>query len=114
MTTTETNLAAFAQLQLKPVSWLKLTGGTRFDQFFYGIDNRLNPAMADSPLSCGRASESSVYEALTPSEAEARIERTLQMEAAVHLRRLQSGLPILATVGSTAPFIGLLARYGGS
>jgi len=45
MTTTETDLAAFAQLQLKPFSWLKLTGGGRFDQFFYEIDNRLNPAI---------------------------------------------------------------------
>lgn len=45
MNTTESDLAAFAQLQLKPVSWLKLTGGARFDQFFYDIDNRLNPAL---------------------------------------------------------------------
>jgi len=44
MSNTETDLAGFAQLQVKPVSWLKLTGGVRFDQFFYQIDNRLNPA----------------------------------------------------------------------
>jgi outer membrane receptor protein involved in Fe transport len=44
MSNTETDLAGFAQLQVKPISWLKLTAGARFDQFFYQIDNRLNPA----------------------------------------------------------------------
>ncbi len=45
MSNTETDLAGFAQLQVKPVSWLKLTGGARYDQFYYQIDNRLNPAI---------------------------------------------------------------------
>ena len=35
--TTETNLAGFAQLQVKPVSWLKLTAGARVDQFYYNV-----------------------------------------------------------------------------
>jgi outer membrane receptor protein involved in Fe transport len=42
---TETNLAGYAQLQIKPVPWLKLTGAERFDQFFYDIGNQLNPAL---------------------------------------------------------------------
>ncbi len=37
MNTTETNLAGFAQLQVKPVSWLKLTAGARVDQFYYDV-----------------------------------------------------------------------------
>ena len=43
--TVETNLAGYAQLQVKPLAWLKLTCGSRIDQFFYNIDNRLNPAI---------------------------------------------------------------------
>jgi biopolymer transport protein ExbB/TolQ len=42
-----------------------------------------------------------------------RIERSLGMEISTHLRRLQSGLPILATVGSTAPFVGLFGTVWG-
>ena len=42
-TTVETNLAGYAQLQVKPLPWLKLTGGSRLDQFFYTIDNRVAP-----------------------------------------------------------------------
>jgi outer membrane receptor protein involved in Fe transport len=42
---TETNLAGYAQLQVKPAPWLKITGAERFDQFFYSVDNRLNPAL---------------------------------------------------------------------
>jgi len=37
----------FGELQLKPVYWFKLTGATRYDQFFYDLHNRLNPL--DSP-----------------------------------------------------------------
>jgi outer membrane receptor protein involved in Fe transport len=37
----QTNLAGFAQLQVKPVQWLKLTGGTRYDHFFYDVENKL-------------------------------------------------------------------------
>jgi outer membrane receptor protein involved in Fe transport len=39
----ETNLAGFGEVQVKPVSWLKLTVGSRFDQFFYDIDDRITP-----------------------------------------------------------------------
>lgn len=40
---TQHNIAAFGQLQIKPLPWLKLTAGGRFDQFYYDIDDRLNP-----------------------------------------------------------------------
>lgn len=39
----EHNLGGFGQVQVKPTEWLKLTGGARFDQFFYDISNRLTP-----------------------------------------------------------------------
>ena len=38
MSNTETDLAGFVQLQVKPVSWLKLTAGGRFDQYYYDVD----------------------------------------------------------------------------
>ncbi|MGA7323451.1 MAG: MotA/TolQ/ExbB proton channel family protein [Rhodomicrobium sp.] len=47
------------------------------------------------------------------SDAQACVERALQMEIASQMRRLQSGLPILATVGSTAPFVGLFGTVWG-
>jgi biopolymer transport protein ExbB/TolQ len=63
------------------------------------------------------------FEALTADEAceaaetrtilQERIVRTLGMEIAAVLRHLQSGLPILATVGSTAPFVGLFGTVWG-
>jgi outer membrane receptor protein involved in Fe transport len=37
----------FAEIQIKPVDWFKLTGGSRYDQFFYDLRNRFNPL--DSP-----------------------------------------------------------------
>lgn len=42
---TETNLASYAQLQIKPAPWLKITGAERFDQFFYNVNNRLDPTL---------------------------------------------------------------------
>jgi len=47
------------------------------------------------------------------SEAQASVECGLQMEIASQMRRLQSGLPILATVGPTAPFVGLFGTVWG-
>lgn len=41
---TEHNLAGFGQVQVKPFDWMKLTAGARFDQFFYDVSNRIDPA----------------------------------------------------------------------
>ncbi|NVO15258.1 MAG: TonB-dependent receptor [Rhodoplanes sp.] len=41
--TEQTNLAGFAQIQVKPAEWLKITGGGRFDQFFYDVTDHLAP-----------------------------------------------------------------------
>lgn len=40
---TEHSIAAFGQVQIKPLSWLKLTAGGRFDQFSYDINDRVTP-----------------------------------------------------------------------
>ncbi len=47
------------------------------------------------------------------SELKANIQGSLQLEIAAQVRRLQSGLPFLATVGSTAPFVGLFGTVWG-
>jgi biopolymer transport protein ExbB/TolQ len=49
----------------------------------------------------------------TRSEFNSRLERSLQIEAGAQMQRLQAGLPFLATVGSTAPFIGLFGTVWG-
>ncbi len=49
----------------------------------------------------------------TQAEFSARLERSLQIEQSAQLQRLQSGLPFLATVGSTAPFVGLFGTVWG-
>ena len=40
---TQTNLAGFGQVQVKPLPWLKFTAGGRFDQFYYTLDDRIAP-----------------------------------------------------------------------
>ncbi len=47
------------------------------------------------------------------SGSQERIERILGLEITAQLRRLQGGLPILATVGATAPFVGLFGTVWG-
>jgi biopolymer transport protein ExbB/TolQ len=49
----------------------------------------------------------------TQAEFNARLEKSLQIETSAQLQRLQSGLPFLATVGSTAPFVGLFGTVWG-
>ena len=49
----------------------------------------------------------------TQAEFNARLKKSLQMETSAQLQRLQSGLPFLATVGSTAPFVGLFGTVWG-
>jgi outer membrane receptor protein involved in Fe transport len=41
---TETDIGPYAQVQWKPVSWLKLTAAERFDQFYYNVVDRLAPS----------------------------------------------------------------------
>ncbi len=47
------------------------------------------------------------------AEFSARLEKSLQLETSAQLQRLQSGLSFLATVGSTAPFVGLFGTVWG-
>ena len=45
--------------------------------------------------------------------AQARIDRSMDVAIAKEAGRLQKGLPVLATVGSTAPFVGLFGTVWG-
>ncbi|MCE8538634.1 protein TolQ [Ruegeria pomeroyi] len=45
--------------------------------------------------------------------AQARIDRSMDVAIAKEAERLQRGLPVLATVGSTAPFVGLFGTVWG-
>jgi biopolymer transport protein ExbB/TolQ len=47
------------------------------------------------------------------TEFKAAIQGSLELEIAAQMRRLQSGLPVLATVGATAPFVGLFGTVWG-
>jgi biopolymer transport protein ExbB/TolQ len=47
------------------------------------------------------------------AEQRERIERAMRAAAAAELHRIEPGLPFLATVGSAAPFIGLLGTVWG-
>jgi biopolymer transport protein ExbB/TolQ len=47
------------------------------------------------------------------SDYQLRLERTMKLRAKEELRRTESGLSFLATVGSTAPFIGLFGTVWG-
>jgi biopolymer transport protein ExbB/TolQ len=60
-----------------------------------------------------------IVDAEPPAEVEtqaeycARLEKSLTLEAGAQMQRLQAGLPFLATVGSTAPFVGLFGTVWG-
>ena len=54
-----------------------------------------------------------VAEGESRAEFNARLEKSLSIETGKELQRLQSGLPFLATVGSTAPFVGLFGAVWG-
>ncbi len=49
----------------------------------------------------------------TRSERRDRIERAMRAAVAAELRRVEPGLPFLATVGSAAPFVGLFGTVWG-
>lgn len=81
----------------------ELTAGLRGATAQNWLAQRFQAVVAAEPLPHGEAR----------SEFGARLERSLQIEASAQIQRLQTGLPFLATVGSTAPFIGLFGTVWG-
>jgi biopolymer transport protein ExbB/TolQ len=80
-----------------------LTAGTQGGHAQNWLAQRLQAVADAEPGPCGE----------TRSEFNARLERSLQTEANAQIQRLQTGLPFLATVGATAPFIGLFGTVWG-
>ncbi len=86
----------------RQVSALERAGAGRSDASDWLVDRMRRVADAE-PVASGE----------TQAEFSARLERSLQIEQTAQLQRLQSGLPFLATVGSTAPFVGLFGTVWG-
>ncbi|WGF90430.1 MotA/TolQ/ExbB proton channel family protein [Marinivivus vitaminiproducens] len=80
-------------------------------------------AASDRPAASGRVAQAIVHAGLgaaedrdmqeSRAERRERIERAMRAAMTGELRRLEMGLPFLATVGSAAPFIGLFGTVWG-
>ncbi|WP_161539758.1 TonB-dependent receptor [Paramagnetospirillum kuznetsovii] len=64
---TQTDAAAYVQVQVKPLSWLKLTGGTRYDRYDIDLTNKLTPA--SSPVAGGEVFSPKIGATVTPIDA---------------------------------------------
>lgn len=69
--------------------------------------------LGDGVLAAGAAEWRDRDPTESRSQRRARIEQAMRETAAEHLRRAEPGLPLLATIGSTAPFVGLLGTVWG-
>lgn len=76
------------------------------------VPARLGP-LGGSVLAVGDAERQDHDPAESRAERRTRIEQAMRETAAAHLRRAEPGLPLLATIGSTAPFVGLLGTVWG-
>lgn len=66
-----------------------------------------------SVLTAGREAWADRTDGESRAEIRDRVERAMRAAAALELRRLEIGLPFLATVGSAAPFVGLFGTVWG-
>jgi biopolymer transport protein ExbB/TolQ len=71
------------------------------------------PGIAGAVLAAGIEAWHDADETETRAERRERIERAMRARMAAALRRLEAGLPVLATTGSTAPFVGLFGTVWG-
>lgn len=69
--------------------------------------------LGDGVLAAGAAEWRDRDPTESRSQRRARIEQAMRETAVEHLRRAEPGLPLLATIGSTAPFVGLLGTVWG-
>jgi biopolymer transport protein TolQ len=67
--------------------------------------------LASMLLAAGRREEVDVGE--SRADYRARLERAMRAAVSAELRRIEPGLPFLATVGSAAPFVGLFGTVWG-
>src|SRR5579864_1478666 len=108
---------AFASLLCWAVSFEKLLRYLAFRQQLSGLEKAVIHSQPMSGWLGKRFLQLIEQEKREPSETQAgfqdRLEKTLAMDISVQLRRLQSGLAVLATLGSTAPFVGLFGTVWG-
>lgn len=69
------------------------------------------PGLGARLLAAGRREEPEFGE--SRAEYRARLERAMRAAVSAELRRIEPGLPFLATVGSAAPFVGLFGTVWG-
>jgi biopolymer transport protein ExbB/TolQ len=70
--------------------------------------------MAGAVMSAARSEQADLAAGQAPAyEARSRIEETMRVTMLGELRRLEGGLPFLATLSSAAPFIGLFGTVWG-
>jgi biopolymer transport protein ExbB/TolQ len=70
--------------------------------------------MAGAVMSAARSEQADLASGLAPPhEARSRLEETMRFTMLGELRRLEGGLPFLATLSSAAPFIGLFGTVWG-
>jgi TolQ protein len=81
-----------------------------------GSGAKLVPSRADAAgriVTAGLAAWGDQDSSETRAERRERIERAMRTSLGVEMRRLQTGLPFLATTGSAAPFVGLFGTVWG-
>ncbi|MEP9396415.1 MotA/TolQ/ExbB proton channel family protein [Mesorhizobium sp. KR2-14] len=72
------------------------------------------PGVAGAVMSAARSEQADLAAGPAPPyEARSRIEETMRAAMLIELRRLEGGLPFLATISSAAPFIGLFGTVWG-
>jgi biopolymer transport protein ExbB/TolQ len=81
-------------------------------------EGRLPSAEAGAlPVAIAQAARAEVSDGVSPGESRtdvrARLERAMRSAMKTELREIERGLPFLATVGSAAPFVGLLGTVWG-
>lgn len=79
-----------------------------------GRDAGQLPGVAGAVMSAARSEQADLAAGPAPPyEARSRIEETMRAAMLIELRRLEGGLPFLATISSAAPFIGLFGTVWG-
>jgi biopolymer transport protein ExbB/TolQ len=110
---------ALASVVCWTIGFEKLIRFTAFSRHVRRLEESAGNSIAAHPSSwlAARLEEIAASERLpageNSSEFRTNIQGSLQIEIAAQMRRLQSGLPLLATVGSTAPFVGLFGTVWG-
>jgi TolQ protein len=100
--------------------WFRLARLRRLVKAFDAAAARGIPApehvtgrLPSSVLAAGREAWADRSDDESRADARERIERAMRAAAAIELRKLETGLPFLATVGSAAPFVGLFGTVWG-